>query len=73
MQSEPAAPAVAAGLPSTRDPAAPWGTLLTLRAFYFFFFGAVGCYLAFFAPYLRGRAHERQEEERGQPEQGAPP
>jgi PPP family 3-phenylpropionic acid transporter len=31
-----------------------WLAAALLKSFYFFFFGAVGCYLAFFGPYLRG-------------------
>jgi len=37
-----------------RGLAAGWATGALLKSFYFFFYGAVGCYLAFFAPYLRG-------------------
>jgi MFS transporter, PPP family, 3-phenylpropionic acid transporter len=39
---------------STRCADRPQPTAIFVRAFYFAFYGTVGCYLAFFAPYLRG-------------------
>lgn len=42
------------GLPAAPGQATPWATGVLLKLFYFFFYGSVGCYLLFFAPYLRG-------------------
>jgi PPP family 3-phenylpropionic acid transporter len=47
-------PGSAGALPAAPGHAAPWSTGLLLKAFYFFFYGTLGCYLVFFGPYLRG-------------------
>lgn len=53
MQADPSS-GPPAELPAAPSGAVRWTTGLLLKAFYFFFYGALGCYLVFFPPYLRG-------------------